>query len=415
MRFSIDWRDTVRNPADIDLAAVGNLCILVRDTKACVHDETGHGPLSDDVLVSVYPLAEGIAMDWWRLFGGRDTWFRLIKHRGGQALPDVRMRFDGTAFEVECRPYDYGNPPIRFPAEATERLERADVENTLARFLERVLDRLDTQGVEESGLRIRWNRVQASRQDTGEAAFCEAAGALGVDPYTASDDDAAFIESSAARFDGEALSEFLAGMRDYSAERDEALAWTQASERRPRYQSRLPAIETIGAVLRGHLRAGERPWARGYRCARAARRALGMSCETRSTSVSALAKRLEAPGFRTFPGRTAGIRALVQRDGDAVRVHLRRGDTLFAFGRAVGDALANPPTARAVVNDLHDASRQACGRAFAAEFLAPVEEVLSMRDDGRDTPTIAREFGVSASVIERQVENAARIARACAG
>ena len=104
MRFSIDWRDTVRNPADIDLAAVGNLCILVRDTKACVHDETGHGPLSDDVLVSVYPLAEGIARDWWRLFGGRDTWFRLIKHRGGQALPDVRMRFDGTAFEVECRP-----------------------------------------------------------------------------------------------------------------------------------------------------------------------------------------------------------------------------------------------------------------------------------------------------------------------
>lgn len=87
---------------------------------------------------------------------------------------------------------------------------------------------------------------------------------------------------------------------------------------------------------------------------------------------------------------------------------------LFAFARAIGDATANPPAARSVVNDLRDASRQACGRAFAAEFLAPVEEIASMRADGRDTDAIADEFGVSSWLVDRQEENADRIRQACA-
>ena len=67
-----------------------------------------------------------------------------------------------------------------------------------------------------------------------------------------------------------------------------------------------------------------------------------------------------------------------------------------------------------MVNGLHNASRQACGRAFAAEFLAPVDEIDSMREDGLDTLAMAHEFGVSTEVVERQIENADRIREACA-
>ena len=49
----------------------------------------------------------------------------------------------------------------------------------------------------------------------------------------------------------------------------------------------------------------------------------------------------------------------------------------------------------------------------AAEFLAPVDEVLSMRNDGWDEPAIAEVFAVAADVVERQIENADRIALAC--
>ena len=81
----------------------------------------------------------------------------------------------------------------------------------------------------------------------------------------------------------------------------------------------------------------------------------------------------------------------------------------FTFARAVGDVVCFPQETRAAVNDLHSAYRQAAGRAFAAELLAPIDEIASMRADGRDHVSMAEEFGVSTTVIERQIENEKRI------
>ena len=53
-------------------------------------------------------------------------------------------------------------------------------------------------------------------------------------------------------------------------------------------------------------------------------------------------------------------------------------------------------------------------RAFAAEFLAPAEQVSGMADDGLATDQIAEAFRVSEYVIERQGENRDRVALACA-
>ena len=65
------------------------------------------------------------------------------------------------------------------------------------------------------------------------------------------------------------------------------------------------------------------------------------------------------------------------------------------------------------MNNLHDAERQAAGRAFAAEFLAPVEKVLDMFHDGRDIDEISASFNVTSQVIARQIENRDRIRQAC--
>ena len=141
----------------------------------------------------------------------------------------------------------------------------------------------------------------------------------------------------------------------------------------------------------------------------------------RLRSVSALAKKLEAPHFSTVAS-VPGIAALVQTGGDGTCIHLGQAQSsskiaqasnLFAFARAIGDAVANPAAERSVVNNLHEASRQACGRAFAAEFLAPVDEIVSMLKDGRDVTMIADEFGVATEVVDRQIQNADRIRETC--
>jgi hypothetical protein len=65
------------------------------------------------------------------------------------------------------------------------------------------------------------------------------------------------------------------------------------------------------------------------------------------------------------------------------------------------------------INHVRRAYRQAAGRAFAAEFLAPIDEIRSMRQSQRDAYSIADDLGVPTAVIERQIENQDRIAEAC--
>ena len=135
-----------------------------------------------------------------------------------------------------------------------------------------------------------------------------------------------------------------------------------------------------------------------------------------------LAKLLGGAKSYNLAPNADGISALRREAPNGIDVHIRNhGDSanatathLFALARAVGDASCFPAQEAAPINFLHKAYRQAAGRAFAAEFLAPIEEVRSMLEDGRDQFSIADELGVSQEVVERQIENRARIDKACA-
>ena len=438
MRFEVHWQPAGPNVAAEERATVADLRIFIGDGNACVNEQLRrHGGKvgaavgrnvrhEDCVTVSVYPLAEEIVFGWWRLFGARDAWLRLADGRAGYALPDVQLAFDGTGFDAVCRPITYENPAVRFTGGNAERLARAAAESALTGLVEQVLDRLATGKVRDSGLQLRWQRVQVSRQDAKESAFCEAAGALGLDPYSIRDEDAEFIISAGALFSGEPLAELLSGLRTLSkwpwlSGDDGVLAWLRTAEGRPAALSCLPAIDDLRRRMADGLwaAANEMPWCAGYRCARAARRQLNIGPGERF-QVPTLAARLDGSRFEVA-GAIAGIRAVVATGNDATHVHLRKvvsryrqASELFALARAIGDAVANPRAERSAVNDLRDAARQATGRAFAAEFLAPIDEVLSMQEDGSNLNDIAEDFGVSKKVVEHQLQNRDRIEEACA-
>ena len=96
--------------------------------------------------------------------------------------------------------------------------------------------------ISESEVQVAWTRVQESISDDEERAFCEAAGALGVDPYTISNADADFIEKAGSLFRDEALVEFLAGIvaspGDSASTRKQLVDWISGLH--PRYSNRLP-------------------------------------------------------------------------------------------------------------------------------------------------------------------------------
>ena len=82
----------------------------------------------------------------------------------------------------------------------------------------------------------------------------------------------------------------------------------------------------------------------------------------------------------------------------------KHGKTLPLLG-PVGDAVIFPTPKNSVVNGLQHAERQASGRAFAAELLAPIDEIVGIAEKESDERVIADEFDVSKSVISYQLEN----------
>ena len=206
------------------------------------------------------------------------------------------------------------------------------------------------------------------------------------------------------------------------AARTTALDSLHRLERRPRYRARLPELHDAARQIRGvtNRGPGERSWAPGYRAARAFRGAIGVSGDDIIESPKAVATKLGGRSFAPVQG-LSDILAVIVRDESDVRIHLgdrgRRQWSAwaenFAFARAVGDAVCYPDAGRSVVNNLHDAERQAAGRAFAAEFLAPVEKVLDMYHNGRDIDEISASFNVTSQVIAHQIENRDRIRQSC--
>lgn len=418
MKFSVDWLEGAPNRAPEERATAAEFQIWLGGSNATLHVVREQSDTS--VHMPVYSLAEGLALDWWRLFGSREDEISLRRYRSGYAVPDIRMRFDGATFEVHAEQMSYHNPDVRFWAGQSETLSREEAEKTLGEFIATVLERLQERSILATTAALRWARVQTSMSDPEERAYCEAASALGEDPYAVTDDTAEVVEKFSKIFRGEALTEFLAGARNTDTHR--LFEWISTVRKRPKYRARLDGLPELAeeAARLAPIKASERGWAHGYRRARAFRAALRLGDAERIKTYKQLAKRL---GNANFQAKLAvdGIRALRENDDRGVMLHLRRRDgpsaqteQLFSFARGIGDVACFPEPDIAPVNELLHAYRQSCGRAFAAEFLAPIREVRAMWDHGRDSLTIADEFGVSERVIEHQIENEDRIEQACA-
>lgn len=417
MRHSIEWQDDAVNAAPEERATVADLRLFLNEQNVTLHmqgDKTG-----DHVTIALYGLVDGLVHDWWSIFGARDRVFSLRQYRTGYLLPDIRMQFDGATFEVSAHQSVYVDPDLRFWGGTAEVLSRSDAEAWLSGLIKEVLARL--HGMPDTSADLRWRRIQDSRQ-SGESAFCEAAGSLGLDPYDIDDGVANFIEQAEAIFKPEPLVEFVSGAGD--VDRVRLLAWIDRMMRATSSRYRLGSLRSIVEKVAADVprQSGEEAWAAGYRRARGARRVLGLQQHQRFASFVQLAGLLGAGSSYELAPKVDGISALRREAPHGIDVHLRNhGDSqaakathLFTLARAFGDAACFPEPQTASVNRLQNAFRQSAGRAFAAEFLAPIDEIRSMRADEKDLYSIADEFGVAPLLVEHQIQNEKRIDRACA-
>ena len=423
MKFSVEWLEGGENAAAEERATLCDLRIFVGNDNACMFVDHEASEVVDALRIPAVHLAEGIARDWWRIFGGRDRRKSLVPYRSGFVLPDLRFGCDGSTFEIEGHQLHCINPGLRFWQVAGEQCSRLDAERELADFVDIVVDKLADDGIVDCEVSLAWDRVSVSRQDPAEAAFCEAAGALDADPYSIADEDASFIERAGALFSDEALIEFLAGGLPSEAGKFQfplsTLKWLDNLKARRPHESTLPRVLELRDELGDKTvrRPDEPTWAHGYRVARLFASEINTDGRDLPTP-EALTRQLGSQRFQRLRADDIepGLRAVVDPDAG---VHLRdrgRGkfswaaqSETFALTRAIGSMLCLPHGGRRVVNNLRNAEQQAVGRAFAAEFLAPMDRVREMAEDGLEEHEIALEFKVSPLVVAHQLANQVRI------
>lgn len=420
MKLSVDWLDDAENAAPEERATVADVRLFVDSRNVMQH--LFDGKLLNHATISLYGLAHGLTHDWWSIFGSRNREFSLTKYRSGYIVPDVRFWFDGAAFEIQAREKAYLSPDARFWGGMQEVLSRSEAEAALSSIIEQILDRVRLANLQEkTSAEIRWKRVQSSCH-SGERNFCEAAGSLGLDPYEIPEDAALFIERAEEIFDREMLMEFATGAS--GVELEPLLDWVEHMRLHKGFKYRVRDLQSISEQVVREVPdlPNQEAWAAGYRRARTMRKVLNMSQNTGFSSYQELAKKLGAGKAYTVAKHVDGIRALRTKRTDGIQIHLRdhgkSGEApaahLFALARAVGDAVCFPDCDLTPINDVHHAYRQAAGRAFAAEFLAPIDEISSMIADRHDVVTIANAFSVSTRVINHQIDNKQRIKMACA-
>ena len=218
MRFLVEPVTKSQNVSIEERATMCDLRIDVAGSNACSFWDDQDGSHYEWVRVAAVHLAEGIVSDWWAIFGGRDRRHSILPYRNGYILPCLIFSCDGSHFEVFGHALHCENPGLRFWPVGSELLPRADAEAELAGFVQQVIDLLHAGGVRESEVELQWSLVSDSRNHPEERDFCEAAGALGVDPYRIDDADAAFIESAGQLLEDDALLDYLAGSRNLSRE-----------------------------------------------------------------------------------------------------------------------------------------------------------------------------------------------------
>jgi hypothetical protein len=343
--------------------------------------------------------------NWWRILCRRDYPFELLEvdmastSSEGRAI--LRARALGGLIELA----------VETAHTRARRLLAEDrfTQDVLNGVLRPTVLRLHVGRLFNRPVEAKLRRLEDVLQHPNEMEFCRTAGALGLSPHeldsSTADKIRSFIEFAAdedARLD---LASSISGEL-----LEPTLNWIEREIDERSSTNSLPALPELHQAVRAtSLLDTKVAYRIGYASARAAR-AIWKMAEDRSVGGPSGLSHL-CGGTRTFTASPSshGIVRGFQAHGESNPVVVVRDEgalsNLFLIARAIGDYVWFG-SREAPVADLYT-SRQALGRAFAAEFLAPAAAVMHMvEEEGKQFDEVAAHFGVNIAVAQHQYGNA---------
>ena len=374
----------------------------------------------EETLVSAYPVALWLATSWWRLnheplpdspgMVWRQT-HELAGAGNGYVWPRVLFAPDGVNMNVWAA-------PLRVPEQSVSYLAWLDrpalipvtqFQAEAQKVVEETLCRLSARGHEVSDLKTIWDLVQSERKDPRLAQRRVLEARLGFDPDECSSTILDLMFGLQNQTGEEAISELAPVLGLCPQEAPNILvALTEAQGLRGRFT--LPELANVG----NRHAPSAIPWQQGNEAAQMLRAGLSntaepISNEQLSDLVGLTTETIE--GFTVSKNPVAIVRP---SDGDFREFVLRKPHPLarrFEIARLIGDYLLarQPhPESRWLVSADTATAIQKRQRAFAAEFLCPIDSLKAFLDG--DYSETAREkaayrFQVSDKTVEAILAN----------
>lgn len=425
LRFEFAW-ETPQAAGGPELRATwAHLVITVNGIPVTqVHDYNARS-VRDVIYLPLYPLAEWLAMHWWPLLCELETPRRMVhsdyarRHsirfsREGFALPDLIVRpVGGGKMSLEWKSSDLPMCGVRFLQQGSAVLEVAEVREAFASLINGVVKRLECEGVSGVPLQEEWQTVDSV--DREESEFCEAAAALGLDPYGLSEDMASSIIRVNSMLPIELSAEFFPAADAHLLE-DEATSLLAGIHAVYEQTADLHSLKKLKKDS-PKFDTSRAPWQEGYAFARTLRKNLALGDRIAASlddvggflGVDLAALHAAMPTGGRIPAYCDALVAenSLQSPGFIIG-KLRESSRTFILCRGIFEYLTSAShTPLLITGTLSE--RQKRNRAFAAEFLAPAallrKRLISDAVYMEDVDELADEFHVSPYVIAHQLEN----------
>jgi hypothetical protein len=407
--FSASWTAVDSDPtaAHISLDVDGLNAFRAENRWSKSIDEAPH--------LSAFPLAMWLAQSWWRLrweLGGGERpdhgWrmaHELAAAGGGFLWPNLTLVSDGQNMSAVCeRTPDDAAQMLRYLADFRRDVSVGDFEQGVDRFLRLVIERtVDTP--QATVLTSVWNDVLAERRNTEAMLYRRIEAMLGFDPDTAEEG---------------VIDTFIAALNEMGQQAGmEAISACRGVKPLPMLQSLRDAIDGHQAVdgriadLKIDLHSeSAHPAEAGRRLAENARLALSLDAlgPVRDKYIAELIG-VSEKHLEDQPQISAISTSISRREpmgNDRIFLAGKRSTgRRFAAARIFCDAtIARSEQWRFVTTKT--SARQKIQRAFASEFLAPINGLTSYLDNSYDTDSLegaAEYYDVSPMTIVSHLTN----------
>ena len=404
LRFTLNWEAAPEVRLAEHAATWARLSVEIGETFATLVEERD-GSLGPRKYLDVptYPLAELLAINWWRLNAtshvASDGGVKLVNAAEGFPWPDLTLRSDRGLIWAGLRQRDKSPEYVRFLTQGETVLSSDLVIDEIARFVDSTVRRLDDQGVVGTLLQDEWAAIQEA--DADERAFCMVAAAWGQDPYDMSPDvEAMLLRAGQAVGDPDLLSDLA-----------RAVPLSQLNQVESWLMEAVSALRVIDFALPqlGPIdwpsASGLPPWRVGYERARQLRQSLELPI-SRSAPVEDMVA-VHAVSGASPTNVDALLRADTTSSGIVVSSHTAQQARRFAGARAIARRALHPRNGISLLTRGSQYGDRA-ERAFAAEFLAPADGLGALLDGDYSDDSLrsaATHFDVSLKLVEHQVEN----------